>query len=128
MDDIYGEAGWRSLQGGVGVQIYMTPQHGRSADVLSNTIGRSTFTAVTESQSLIRALEDSANVSPRSERRPLISANELSRFPMDEVLVVPEEQYPIRLQHVRHFEDRYSGLIETAQKRTSMPTSREVEL
>lgn len=114
LDDIYGETGRRSLQGGAGVQIYMTPQDDRTADVLSNALGRSTVTAVTESQSRIRSLEDSANVSRRSEERPLISANELLRFPLDEVLVLPEGQYPIRAGHVRYYEDRWFRPIETA--------------
>ena len=89
----------------------MTPQDDRTADVISNALGRSTVTAVTESQSRIRALEDSANVSRRSEERPLISANELLRFPLDEVLVLPEGQYPIRARHVRYYEDRHFGPI-----------------
>ena len=42
LDDIYGETGRRSLQGGAGVQIYMTPQDDRTAEVLSNALGRST--------------------------------------------------------------------------------------
>ena len=114
LDDIYGETGRRSLQGGAGVQIYMTPQDDRTADVLSNALGRSTVTAVTESQSRVRALEDSANVSRRSEERPLISANELLRFPLDEVLVLPEGQYPIRARHIRYYEDRHFGPIDRA--------------
>ncbi|OYX41278.1 MAG: hypothetical protein B7Z02_16285 [Rhodobacterales bacterium 32-67-9] len=121
LDDIYGETGRRSLQGGAGVQIYMTPQDDRTADVLSNALGRSTVTAVTESQSRIRALEDSANVSRRSEERPLISANELLRFPLDEVLVLPEGQYPIRARHVRYYEDRWFGLIDRARNSMLLP-------
>jgi type IV secretion system protein VirD4 len=105
------------LQGGSGVQIYMTPQDDRTADVLSSALGRSTVTAVTESQSRIRALEDSANVSRRSEERPLISANELLRFPLDEVLVLPEGQYPIRARHVRYYEDRHFGPIDRARSK-----------
>jgi type IV secretion system protein VirD4 len=116
LDDIYGETGRRSLQGGAGVQIYMTPQDDRTADVLSNALGRSTVTAVTESQSRIRALEDSANVSRRSEERPLISANEVLRFPLDEVLVLAEGQYPIRARHVRYYEDLHFGPIDRARK------------
>lgn len=121
LDDIYGETGRRSLQGGAGVQIYMTPQDDRTADVLSNALGRSTVTAVTESQSRIRALEDSANVSRRSEERPLISANELLRFSLDEVLVLPEGQYPIRARHVRYYEDRWFGLIDRARNCKFLP-------
>jgi type IV secretion system protein VirD4 len=126
LDDIYGEAGRRSLQGGASVQIYMTPQDDRTADVLSNALGRSTITAVTESQSRVRALEDSANISRRSEERPLISANEVLRFPLDEVLVLPEGQYPIRARHIRYYEDRHFGPIERARKAkalSSIPSS-----
>jgi len=124
LDDIYGETGRRSLQGGAGVQIYMTPQDDRTADVLSNALGRSTVTAVTESQSRIRALEDSANVSRRSEERPLISSSELLRFPLDEVLVLPEGQYPIRARHVRYYEDRWFAPIERATKNVVAPSPR----
>jgi type IV secretion system protein VirD4 len=122
LDDLYGETGRRSLQGGAGVQIYMTPQDDRTAEVLSNALGRSTITAVTESQSRVRALEDSANVSRRSEERPLISANEVLRFPLDEVLVLPEGQYPIRARHIRYYEDRHFGPIDRARKGKALPT------
>jgi type IV secretion system protein VirD4 len=125
LDDIYGETGRRSLQGGAGVQIYMTPQDDRTAEVLSNALGRSTITAVTESQSRVRALEDSANVSRRSEERPLISANEVLRFPLDEVLVLPEGQYPIRARHIRYYEDRHFGPIDRARKGKVLPSARE---
>lgn len=100
----------------------MTPQDDRTAEVLSNALGRSTITAVTESQSRVRALEDSANVSRRSEERPLISANEVLRFPLDEVLVLPEGQYPIRARHIRYYEDRYFGPIDWARKGKALPT------
>jgi type IV secretion system protein VirD4 len=122
LDDIYGETGRRSLQGGAGVQIYMTPQDDRTAEVLSNALGRSTITAVTESQSRVRALEDSANVSRRSEERSLISANEVLRFPLDEVLVLPEGQYPIRARHIRYYEDRHFGPVDRARKGKALPT------
>jgi len=114
LDDIYGETGRRSLQGGAGVQIYMTPQDDRTAEVLSNALGRVTVTAISESQSRVQGMKDSANVSRRSEERPLISANELLRFPLDEVLVLAEGQYPIRARHVRYFEDRHFGPIDRA--------------
>lgn len=121
LDDIYGETGRRSLQGGAGVQIYMTPQDDRTAEVLSNALGRSTITALTESQSRIRQLDDSANISRRSEERPLISANELLRFPLDEVLILPEGQYPIRARHIRYYEDRHFAPIDRASQQVLGP-------
>jgi type IV secretion system protein VirD4 len=126
LDDIYGESGRRSLQGGAGVQIYMTPQDDRTAEVLSNALGRSTITSFTESQSRIRALDDSANVSRRSEERPLVSASELLRFPLDEILVLPEGQYPIRARHIRYFEDRHFAPIDRARAGRSVSSLAQV--
>ncbi len=124
LDDIYGETGRRSLQGGAGVQIYMTPQDDRTADVLSNALGRFTLTAISESQSRVQCMKDSANVSRRSEERPLISANEILRFPLNEVLVLPEGQYPIRAQHIRYYEDRHFGPIDAARRGNQLPKIR----
>ena len=64
-------------------------------------------------------MKDSANVSRRSEERPLISANELLRFPLDEVLVLPEGQYSIRARQVRYYEDRHFGPIDRASRGNS---------
>lgn len=89
--------------------------------MLSNALGRSTITAVTESQSRVRALDDSANVSRRSEERPLVSANELLRFPLDEVIILPEGQYPIRARHIRYYADRHFGPIESARQGLELP-------
>ncbi|MDO8982401.1 type IV secretory system conjugative DNA transfer family protein [Cypionkella sp.] len=89
--------------------------------MLSNALGRSTITAVTESQSRVRALDDSANVSRRSEERPLVSANELLRFPLDEVIILPEGQYPIRALHIRYYADRHFGPIESARQGLELP-------
>ena len=58
----------------------------------------------------------------RSEERPLISANEVLRFPLDEVLVLPEGQYPIRARHIRYFEDRHFAPIDRARKWKALPT------
>lgn len=101
--------------------MLMTPQDDRTAEVLSNALGRSTITAISESLSRVRGLEDSANVSRRSEERALISANELLRFSLDEVLVLPEGQYPIRARHIRYYEDRYFAPIELARTGKKLP-------
>lgn len=66
-------------------------------------------------------MKDSANVSRRSEERLLISANELLRFPLDEVLVLPEGQNPIRARHVRYYEDRHFRPIEAARMGKRLP-------
>jgi type IV secretion system protein VirD4 len=52
----------------------------------------------------------------------LISANEVLRFPLDEVLVLPEGQYPIRARHIRYYEDRHFAPIDRARKGKALPT------
>ena len=54
----------------------------------------------------------------------MISANEVLRFPLGEVLVLPEGQYPIRAQHIRYYEDRHFGPIDRARKGKALPTTR----
>jgi type IV secretion system protein VirD4 len=46
------------------------------------------------------------------------------RFPLDEVLVLPEGQYPIRARHIRYYEDRHFGPIDRARKGKALPTTR----
>ena len=57
---------------------------------------------------------DSANISRRSEERPLVSASELLRFPLDRVLVLAEGQYPIKVNHIRHYENRHFRAVDVA--------------
>ena len=121
LDAIYGEAGRRSLMGGAGIQIFMTPQDDRTAEVISGALGKRTIISKTESQSRIRDLDDSANVSRRNEERPLVSPSELLRFPLDEVLILPEGQYPIRAQHIRYYEDRQFAPLDRARQGRGLP-------
>ena len=121
LESIYGETDRRALQAGAGVQIYMTPQDDRTADVLASALGKHTIVSKTRSQATVRKLSDSANISRRSEERPLISPAELLRFPLDKVLVLPEGQYPIRAEHIRHYQDRHFAAIDLARQGHALP-------
>lgn len=121
LEGIYGETDRRALQAGAGVQIYMTPQDDRTADVLSAALGKHTIVSKTRSQATVRKLSESANVSRRSEERPLISPAELLRFPLDKVLVLPEGQYPIRAEHIRYYADRHFAAIDQAREGHVLP-------
>lgn len=118
---LYGEADRRSLLAGAGLQIYMTPQDDRTAEVLSNALGKHTITSISESQSRVKELSDSANVSRRSEERALISASELLRFPLDQVLILAEGQYPIKAHHIRYYEDSHFAPIDAARGVIPLP-------
>jgi hypothetical protein len=43
------------------------------------------------------------------------------RFPLDEVLVLPERQYPIRARHIQYYEDWHFGPIDRARKGKVLP-------
>jgi type IV secretion system protein VirD4 len=118
---LYGEAGRRALMAGAGVKVFMTPQEDRTATVLSDMLGKQTVVSKTESQSRIRELDDSANISRRSEERPLISPGKLLRFPLDQVLIQPEGQYPILAHHIRYYEDHHFAEIEKAREGHALP-------
>ena len=121
LDSIYGETDRRALQAGAGVQIYMTPQDDRTAETLSAALGKRTIVSKTRSQAAVHGLNDSANISRRSEERPLISASELLRFPLDKVLVLAEGQYPIMAHHIRYYEDKHFQTIEAARIGQELP-------
>ncbi|WP_165978878.1 type IV secretory system conjugative DNA transfer family protein [Antarcticimicrobium luteum] len=121
LEGIYGETDRRALQAGAGVQIYMTPQDDRTADVLSAALGKRTIVGKTRSQATVRKLSESANISRRSEERALVSPAELLRFPLDKVLVLPEGQYPIRADHIRYYADRHFAEIDKARQGHALP-------
>ena len=121
LDGIYGETDRRALQGGAGIQIYMTPQDDRTAEVLSSALGKRTIVGKTRSQAPVRSLSDTANISRRAEERPLVSASELLRFPLDRVLVLAEGQYPIKAHHIRYYEDRHFRAIDEARRGHALP-------
>lgn len=118
---LYGEFGRRALMAGAGIKIFMTPQDDRTASVLSDMLGKKTVTAKTESQARVRDFDDSANISRRNEERPLISPGGLLHFPLDEVLILPEGQYPIRARHIRYYEDHHFGPIDQARQGHPLP-------
>ena len=114
--DLYGTAGRQELQAAAGLQIYMTPNDERTAEVISTALGKKTIVSKTESHSAIREIDDSANISRRAEERPLVTPNELLRFPLDKVIVLPEGQYPILCDHIRFFEDHHFAPIYKARE------------
>ncbi|MAC81938.1 MAG: type VI secretion protein [Rhodobacteraceae bacterium] len=118
---LYGEFGRRALMAGAGIKIFMTPQDDRTASVLSDMLGKTTITSRTESQARVRDLDDSANISRRNEERPLLSPGALLQFPLDEVLILPEGQYPIRARHIRSYEDHHFAPIDRARQGHPLP-------
>jgi type IV secretion system protein VirD4 len=114
LDAIYGQNDRLALQAGAGVQIYMTPQEERTAEVLSSALGKHTVVSRTNSRSRVQKLTESGSVSNRSEERALRSKAELLRFPLDKVLILPEGQQPILAHHIRYYEDQHFRTVARA--------------
>nr|WP_313534190.1 type IV secretory system conjugative DNA transfer family protein [Haematobacter sp.] len=103
---LYGRLARLALQAGAPVQLFMTPQETHTAEAISDLLGKRTVVAKSESGRRVRSLSESASLSRRSEERPLMTPGELLRFPLDEVIVLPQGQPPIRARHIRYYEDR----------------------
>ncbi|CTQ34861.1 type IV secretory system conjugative DNA transfer family protein [Jannaschia rubra] len=121
LESVYGETDRRALLAAAGVQIYMTPQDDRTAEVLSSALGRTTIVAKTRSQGAVQRLDESGNVSRRSEERPLISASETLRLDTSKVLILPEGQYPILADRITHYADRHFKRIDAARAGHPLP-------
>jgi type IV secretion system protein VirD4 len=121
LESVYGETDRRALLAAAGVQIYMTPQDDRTAEVLSSALGRTTIVAKTRSQGAVQRLDESGNVSRRSEERPLVSASETLRLDTSKVLILPEGQYPILADRITHYADRHFKRIDAARAGHPLP-------
>ncbi len=121
LESVYGETDRRALLAAAGVQIYMTPQDDRTADVLSSALGRTTIVAKTRSQGAVQRLDESGNVSRRSEERPLVSPSETLRLDTSKVLILPEGQYPILADRITHYADRHFKRIDAARAGHPLP-------
>lgn len=119
---LYGEIDRESLMAGAGIKVFMTPQDNRTATVLSKMLGNKTVTAISESQSRVREMKDSANVSRRSEERALLSDGHLlNEFPKDKVLILAEGQYPILAHHIVYYQDTHFAPIDGARGKHLLP-------
>lgn len=121
LDTVYGETGRLALLAGAGIKIFMTPQEERTAEILSSMLGKTTIESRTESQSRIRDLDDSANISRRNEERPLKSPGELLQYPLSKVMILPEGQYPIEAWHIRYYEDHHFKNINDVRDGHALP-------
>jgi type IV secretion system protein VirD4 len=105
LDEIYGENTRRSLQGGAGVKLYLTPSEQKTIEELSQAVGKTTKRVVTRSRAVGRNPFEGRSVSERTEDTPLLTEDEARRMDLDEVILVIDAQMPIRARRVKYFED-----------------------
>jgi type IV secretion system protein VirD4 len=105
LDEIYGENTRRSLQGGAGVKLYLTPSEQKTIEELSQAVGKTTKRVVTRSRAVGRNPFEGRSVSERTEDTPLLTEDQARRMDLDEVILVIDAQMPIRARRVKYFED-----------------------
>ena len=105
LDEIYGENTRRSLQGGAGVKLYLTPSEQKTIEELSQAVGKTTKRVVTRSRAVGRNPFEGRSVSERTEDSALLTEDQARRMDLDEVILVVDAQMPIRARRVKYFED-----------------------
>jgi len=105
LDEIYGENTRRSLQGGAGIKLYLTPSEQKTIEELSQAVGKTTKRVVTRSRAVGRNPFEGRSVSERTEDTPLLTEDQARRMDLDEVILVVDAQMPIRVRRVKYFED-----------------------
>lgn len=115
LDEIYGENTRRSLQGGAGVKLYLTPSEQKTIEELSQAVGKTTKRVVTRSRAVGRNPFEGRSVSERTEDTPLLTEDQARRMDLDEVILVIDAQMPIRAKRVKYFEDPALNILHAGQ-------------
>ena len=115
LDEIYGENTRRSLQGGAGVKLYLTPSEQKTIEELSQAVGKTTKRVVTRSRAVGRNPFEGRSVSERTEDTPLLTEDQARRMDLDEVILVIDAQMPIRARRIKYFEDPALKVLHAAQ-------------
>lgn len=105
LDEIYGENTRRSLQGGAGVKLYLTPSEQKTIEELSQAVGKTTKRVITRSRAVGRNPFEGRSVSERTEDTPLLTEDQARRMDLDEVILVIDAQMPIQARRIKYFED-----------------------
>jgi type IV secretion system protein VirD4 len=115
LDEIYGENTRRSLQGGAGVKLYLTPSEQKTIEELSQAVGKTTKRVVTRSRAVGRNPFEGRSVSERTEDTPLLTEDQARRMDLDEVILVIDAQMPIRARRIKYFEDPALKVLHSGQ-------------
>lgn len=115
LDEIYGENTRRSLQGGAGVKLYLTPSEQKTIEELSQAVGKTTKRVVTRSRAVGRNPFEGRSVSERTEDTPLLTEDQARRMDLDEVILVIDAQMPIRARRIKYFEDPILKVLHAGQ-------------
>ncbi|NBZ89200.1 type IV secretory system conjugative DNA transfer family protein [Stagnihabitans tardus] len=105
LDNIYGENIRMSLESAAGMKLYLAANDKKTADEISNALGKTTKLAVSDSLSRDRDFVQRRSVSRRMEERPLLMPDEIRRLDADQAILIPERQNPLLVSRIVYFQD-----------------------
>lgn len=113
LDVVYGEQVRKTLQGGAGIKLYLTPSEPDTIAELSEAVGMTTKRVVSKSTNIKDGLF-SNNISERTEEHPLLTRDQARRLPDDDVIIVVDADMPIRAKRLMYYDDTaYQELYES---------------
>jgi type IV secretion system protein VirD4 len=121
LDNVYGEQVRKTLQGGAGLKLYLTPSEPDTIAELSEAVGMTTKRVVSKSKSIKDGLF-SNNISERTEEHPLLTRDQARRLPSEDVIIVVDGDMPIRAKRLVYYEDTaYKELYESQDFNAPLP-------
>lgn len=121
LDAVYGEQVRKTLQGGAGIKLYLTPSEPDTIAELSEAVGMTTKRVVSKSKNIKDGLF-SNNMSERTEEHPLLTRDQARRLPREDVVIVVDGDMPIRAKRlVYHDDTTYKGLYESQDFKSPLP-------
>jgi type IV secretion system protein VirD4 len=115
LDNIYGENVRLSLESAAGMKLYLSPNEKKTAQEVSDALGKTTKLATSDSYSRDASLLTRRSLSRRMEERPLVSADEVKKLDANIAILIPERQQPLRVRRIVYFEDAVFRAIYEAQ-------------
>ncbi len=115
LDNIYGENVRLSLESAAGMKLYLSPNEKKTAQEVSDALGKTTKLATSDSYSRDASLLTRRSLSRRMEERPLMSPDEVKKLDANVAILIPERQQPLRIRRVVYYEDAVFRAIYEAQ-------------
>jgi type IV secretion system protein VirD4 len=116
LDNIYGENTRLSLESAAGMKLYLSPNEKKTAQEVSDAVGKTTKLSTSDSISRDAGLIQRRSLSRRMEERALLSADDARKLNKDLAILVPERQNPLMVQRIVYFEDPVFRAIFDAQR------------
>lgn len=114
LDEIYGENERRSLEGGAGIKVYMTPSEELTISNLSEACGMTTKRSVSKSRQ--GGIMRTTSVTEKTEEVPLLKEDDARRLDMSDIILIVDGDHPIKAKGIRYYEDSTLQPLFDAQK------------